>query len=242
MQGHEDFSTEHEDGLRALFYGLGSDGTVGANKNSVKIVGENTPLHAQGYFVYDSKKAGSITVSHLRFSPRPIHSPYLISRANFVACHQFEFLDRIDVLEHAEPGATFLLNSHYGPEEVWEKLPVEIQEQIIKKKLRLFVVDAYRVASEAGLGPRINTVMQTCFFSLTNLLPREQAIARDQGGDRQDLRQARRGSAAPELRRGRRRRSRRCTRSRFPRYSAAIGTGCRSCPTTRPISSGASPD
>ncbi len=175
-KGHEDFCTEHEGGLRALFYGLGSDGTVGANKHSVTIVGEKTPLHAQGYFVYDSKKSGSITVSHLRFSSQPIHSPYLISRANFVACHQFGFLDRIDVLEHAEPGATFLLNSHYGPEAVWDKLPVEIQEQIIQKRLRLFVVDAYRVASEAGLGQRINTVMQTCFFSLTNLLPGDRAI------------------------------------------------------------------
>ncbi len=174
--GHEDFCTEHEGGLRALFYGLGSDGTVGANKHSVKIVGEKTPLHAQGYFVYDSKKSGSITVSHLRFSSQPIHSPYLITRANFVACHQFGFLDRIDVLEHAEPSATFLLNSHFGPEEVWEKLPVEIQEQIIKKRLRFFVVDAYRVAGEAGLGPRINTVMQTCFFSLTKLLPGDHAI------------------------------------------------------------------
>ncbi len=176
LKGHEDFCTEHEDGLRALFYGLGSDGTVGANKHSVKIVGEKTPLHAQGYFVYDSKKSGSITVSHLRFSSQPINSPYLISRANFVACHQFGFLDRIDVLEHAEPSATFLLNSHFGPAEVWEKLPVEVQEQIIKKRLRFFVVDAYRVASEAGLGPRINTVMQTCFFSLTTLLPGDHAI------------------------------------------------------------------
>ncbi|MGP0068235.1 MAG: pyruvate:ferredoxin (flavodoxin) oxidoreductase [Isosphaeraceae bacterium] len=171
-----DFSTEDEGDLRALFYGLGSDGTVGANKHSVKIVGENTPMHVQGYFVYDSKKSGSITVSHLRFSSQPIQSPYLISRANFVACHQFGFLERIDVLQYAEPGATFLLNSHHGPEEVWEKLPVETQEQIIKKRLRLFVVDAYLVASEAGLGPRINTVMQTCFFSLTKVLPREQAI------------------------------------------------------------------
>ena len=176
-KGHEDFCTEHEGGLRALFYGLGSDGTVGANKNSVKIIGEKTPLHAQGYFVYDSKKAGSITVSHLRFSSQPIHSPYLISRANFVACHQFGFLERIDVLEHAEPSATFLLNSHYGPDEVWEKLPVEIQEQIIKKRLRFFVVDGYRVANEAGLGPRINTVMQTCFFALTNVMPGTKAVA-----------------------------------------------------------------
>ena len=217
LKGHEDFCTEHEGGLRALFYGLGSDGTVGANKNSVKIVGENTPLHAQGYFVYDSKKSGSITVSHLRFSSQPIHSPYLISRANFVACHQFGFLDRIDVLEHAEPSATFLLNSHFGPEEVWEKLPVEIQEQIIKKRLRFFVVDAYRVANEAGLGPRINTVMQTCFFALTNILPGDAGHHRDQEGDREE----RTASAASRCCAGTSPRStapsRRCTRSRFPR-------------------------
>ena len=171
-----EFSTEDQAGLRALFYGLGSDGTVGANKNSVKIAGEKTPLHVQGYFVYDSKKAGSITVSHLRFSSQPIDAPYLITRANFVACHQFGFLDRLDVLEHAEPGAIFLLNSPHGPDEVWQKLPGSIQEQIIKKRLRLFVVDAYRVAGEAGLGPRINTVMQTCFFALANIMPGEHAI------------------------------------------------------------------
>jgi pyruvate-ferredoxin/flavodoxin oxidoreductase len=176
-----DFSTEHEGGLRALFYGLGSDGTVGANKNSVKIVGENTPLHAQGYFVYDSKKSGSVTVSHLRFSPVPIRSSYLVTRANFVACHQFGFLERMDVLEHVEPGATFLLNSPYKPGEVWDKLPVEVQEQILAKQLRFFVVDAYRVAGEAGLGLRINTVMQACFFALAKLLPPERAIREIKG-------------------------------------------------------------
>jgi pyruvate-ferredoxin/flavodoxin oxidoreductase len=171
------FSTEREDVVRAIFYGLGSDGTVGANKNSVKIIGENTPLHAQGYFVYDSKKSGSITISHLRFGPRPIRSSYLISRANFVACHQFHFVDRLEMLAAAEPGATFLLNSPYGPDEVWDRLPVEVQEQLISKRIRFYVVDAVKVAQESGLGGRINTVMQTCFFALANILPREQAIA-----------------------------------------------------------------
>jgi pyruvate-ferredoxin/flavodoxin oxidoreductase len=171
-----DFSTEAADSIRAVFYGLGSDGTVGANKNSVKIVGENTPLYAQGYFVYDSKKSGSVTVSHLRFSPRPIASSYLVRRANFVACHQFTFLERMDVLEFAEPGATFLLNSPHGPDEVWDQLPVEVQEQILLKKLRFYVVDANRVADEVGLGRRTNTVLQTCFFALSNVLPRDEAI------------------------------------------------------------------
>jgi pyruvate-ferredoxin/flavodoxin oxidoreductase len=170
------FSTEADDVIRAVFYGLGSDGTVGANKNSVKIVGENTPLYAQGYFVYDSKKSGSTTVSHLRFSPRPIRSTYLIRRANFVACHQWGFLERTDVLETAEPGATFLLNSPYNADEVWSRLPAPIQQTVIDKKLRLHVVDAQRVAREAGLGGRINTVMQTCFFALAGILPRDVAI------------------------------------------------------------------
>jgi len=172
------FSTEGDDVTRAVFFGLGSDGTVGANKNSVKIVGENTPLHAQGYFVYDSRKAGSLTTSHLRFSPRPIKGSYLVHRANFVACHQWQFVDRMDMLSMAEPGATFLLTSPYGPDEVWDHLPIETQEQIIKKKLKFYVVDAYRVAREAEMGVRINTVMQTCFFKLANILPEEEAIAR----------------------------------------------------------------
>ncbi len=171
-----DFSTEQDDVTRAVFYGLGSDGTVGASKNSVKIIGENTPLYAQGYFVYDSKKAGSITVSHLRFSPRPICSTYLIERANFVACHQFNFLERMEVLHLAGHGAVFLLNSPFGPEEVWERLPREVQETILEKQLRFFVVDGLRVAQEAGMGNRINTVMQTCFFALAKILPRDDAI------------------------------------------------------------------
>ena len=171
-----EFSTEADDVIRAVFYGLGSDGTVGASKNSVKIVGENTPMYAQGYFVYDSKKAGSMTVSHLRFSPRPIESTYLINRANFVACHQFMFMETIDVLEMADPGATFLLNSPFTADEVWDKLPLEVQQQIIDKKLKFYVVDAVKVAQEAGMGGRINTVMQTCFFALSGILPRDEAI------------------------------------------------------------------
>ncbi len=161
--------------VRALFFGLGADGTVGANKNSVKIIGENTPMYAQGYFVYDSKKSGSATVSHLRFGPNRIDAAYLIDRASFVACHQFGLLERIDVLGRAEPGATFLLNSPYG-DETWDRLPLEVQEQIIEKKLRFFVVDGYEVADKAGLGGRINTVLQTCFFALTEVLPKKQAV------------------------------------------------------------------
>lgn len=171
------FSTEAPETVRAVFYGLGSDGTVGANKNSIKIIGEETPLNVQGYFVYDSKKAGSVTVSHLRFGPKPIRSTYLIDRANFVACHQFSFLDRIDVLKAAEPGATFLLNSPFGPEEVWDRLPRSVQEQIIGKKLRFFVIDALAVARQLGMGSRINTIMQPCFFALSKVLPQEEAIA-----------------------------------------------------------------
>ncbi len=172
-----EFSTEDPQTVRALFYGLGADGTVSANKNSIKIIGEETESNAQGYFVYDSKKAGAITVSHLRFGPKPIHSTYLISQASFVACHQFSFLERFDMLKAAAPGATFLLNSPYGPEEVWDHLPRTVQEQIIRKKLRLFVIDAYQVAKDTGMGVRINTIMQTCFFAISGVLPRAEAIA-----------------------------------------------------------------
>jgi pyruvate-ferredoxin/flavodoxin oxidoreductase len=171
-----EFSTEDPETVRALFYGLGADGTVGANKNSIKIIGEDTDLYAQGYFVYDSKKSGSVTISHLRFGPNPIRSSYLITRANFVACHQFSFLERLEVLKYAEPGATFLLNSLYGPDDAWANLPGAIQQEIVAKKLRLFVIDAYKVAKETGMGGRINTIMQTCFFAISNVLPREQAI------------------------------------------------------------------
>jgi pyruvate-ferredoxin/flavodoxin oxidoreductase len=171
------FSTESADTVRALFYGLGADGTVGANKNSVKIIGEETDNFAQGYFVYDSKKSGAITASHLRFGPRPLHSSYLITTANFVACHQFSFLERIDMLKGAEPGATFLLNSPYSATEVWDHLPSTVQRQIIDKKLKFYVIDGYAVAREAGMGQRINTIMQTCFFAISGVLPREEAIA-----------------------------------------------------------------
>jgi pyruvate-ferredoxin/flavodoxin oxidoreductase len=172
------FDIEPDDVVRAVFYGLGADGTVGANKNSIKIIGEETGLEAQGYFVYDSKKAGAVTVSHLRFGPHPIRSTYLIRRAQFVACHQFDFLERYDVLETAMPGAVFLLSSPYGPAEVWDHLPLEVQESIVEKDLRFYVIDAYGVAREAGMSGRINTIMQTCFFALSNVLPREEAIAR----------------------------------------------------------------
>jgi pyruvate-ferredoxin/flavodoxin oxidoreductase len=171
------FDIEPETVVRALFYGLGSDGTVGANKNSIKIIGEETDHYAQGYFVYDSKKAGAVTISHLRFGPRPIRSTYLIRRASFVACHHLDFLDRFDVLEAAVPGAVFLLNAPYGPEAVWSHLPREVQEQIVEKGLRFSVIDAYKVAREAGMGGRINTIMQTCFFSISGVLPRDEAIA-----------------------------------------------------------------
>jgi pyruvate-ferredoxin/flavodoxin oxidoreductase len=170
------FVTEGAKTVRALFYGLGSDGTVGANKNSIKIIGEETPNHAQGYFVYDSKKAGSVTVSHLRFGPDPIRSAYLIERASFIGCHQFQFLERMDVLSRAENGAIFLLNAPFGAEAVWDQLPRKMQEQILGKKLRLFVIDAYTVAREAGMGRRINTIMQTCFFAISGILPREEAV------------------------------------------------------------------
>jgi len=170
------FSTER-DGVRAIFYGLGSDGTVGATRTSVKIIGEEAGLFAQGYFVYDSKKSGTVTISHLRFGSEPITSTYLIRDAQFVACHQFGFLARLDVLREAGAGATFLLNSPYGATDAWSHLPVEVQRAILDKALDLWVIDAYAVAREAGLGLRINTVMQTCFFALSGVLPREQAVA-----------------------------------------------------------------
>ena len=172
-----EYSTEAPGTVRALFYGLGADGTVGANKNSIKIIGEETPNFAQGYFVYDSKKSGSITTSHLRFGPKPIRSSYLITKANFVACHQFSFLERIDMLKLAEPGATFLLNSPFDADTVWNKLPRLVQDQIITKKLKFYVINGDEVAKITGMGGRINTIMQTCFFAISGVLPREEAIA-----------------------------------------------------------------
>ena len=172
-----EYSTEVPGTVRAMFYGLGADGTVGANKNSIKIIGEETDNFAQGYFVYDSKKSGAITTSHLRFGPRPLRSSYLISKASFVACHQFSFLERLDVLKAAEKGATFLLNSTFGPDEVWDHLPRTVQRQIIEKKLKFYVIDGYEVAHQTGMGGRVNTIMQTCFFAISGVLPREEAIA-----------------------------------------------------------------
>jgi pyruvate-ferredoxin/flavodoxin oxidoreductase len=170
------FSTEGERVVRAMFYGLGSDGTVGANKNSIKIIGESTGNYAQGYFVYDSKKAGAVTVSHLRFGPTPIRSTYLVNRANFVACHQPVFLDRYDLLQPLVPGGTFLLNTPYAPAEVWDRLPRPMQTQMVNKKVKFYVIDAIKVARATGMGTRINTVMQTCFFALSGVLPRDEAI------------------------------------------------------------------
>ena len=172
------FDVEPEDVKRAVFFGLGADGTVGANKNSIKIIGEQTELWPQGYFVYDSKKSGATTVSHLRFGPRPLRSAYLVRRAGFVACHQYNLLEKLPVLEHAADGGTFLLNAPFEPRHVWDMLPREVQQQIVDKRLKFYVIDAFKVAKEAGLGGRINTVMQACFFALSGVLPREQAIAR----------------------------------------------------------------
>jgi pyruvate-ferredoxin/flavodoxin oxidoreductase len=172
------FSTERDDEVRALFWGLGADGTVSANKNTIKIIGEETENYAQGYFVYDSKKSGAMTVSHLRFGPRPIRSTYLVRSANFVAVHQFNFVEKYDVLGAADDGATFLLNSQFGADEVWDKLPRALQQQIIDKRMKLYAVNAYDVAKQAGMGNRINTIMQTCFFAISGVLPREEAIAK----------------------------------------------------------------
>jgi pyruvate-ferredoxin/flavodoxin oxidoreductase len=171
-----DFSTEGEKVVRAMFYGLGSDGTVGANKNSIKIIGESTGNYAQGYFVYDSKKAGAVTVSHLRFGPTPIRSTYLVNKANFVACHQPIFLERYDLLQPLVPGGTFLLNTPHAKEEIWDRLPRPMQLQMVNKKVKFFVIDAIKVAKATGMGTRINTVMQACFFALSGVLPRDEAI------------------------------------------------------------------
>ena len=170
------FSTEPDSVVRAMFYGLGADGTVGANKNSIKIIGENTPNYAQGYFVYDSKKSGAMTVSHLRFGPKPIRSTYLVNKASFVACHQWVFLEHYDMLSTLVPGGTFLLNSPFGPDEVWEKLPRSVQQQLIEQKAKFYVIDAYQVAKDTGMGSRMNTIMQVCFFAISQILPRDEAI------------------------------------------------------------------
>jgi pyruvate-ferredoxin/flavodoxin oxidoreductase len=172
------FTIAAPDIVEAVFYGLGADGTVGANKNSVKIIAEDAGLYAQGYFVYDSHKSGAETLSHLRFGPRPIHAPYLIQKASFIACHQFHFVERIDILRLAAPGATFLLNSPYGADDVWDQLPRTIQQRIIELGLRFFVIDASKVAQDVGLRGRTNTVLQTCFFAISGVLPKDEAIRR----------------------------------------------------------------
>ncbi|MCD8138278.1 MAG: pyruvate:ferredoxin (flavodoxin) oxidoreductase [Planctomycetaceae bacterium] len=176
LEWDETLDIEADDVRRCLFYGLGSDGTVGANKNSIKIIADHTDNYAQGYFVYDSKKAGAITTSHLRFGPRPIKSTYLIHSANFIACHQWSFLERYDMLKDLKEGGVFLLNSIYGPDEVWDKLPREVQQRILDKKAKFYVIDAYAVAQKAGMGGRINTIMQTCFFNIADVIPADKAI------------------------------------------------------------------
>ena len=170
------FDTENPKTVRCLFYGLGSDGTVGANKNSIKIIGQETDLYAQGYYSYDSKKSGGITVSHLRFGPDPIYASYLINKANFLACHVYSFLEKLDILKNAADGGTFLLNSPFGPEEIWDKLPYTYQRQIIDKKLKFYVIDAVKIAKQTGMGSRTNTIMQTCFFAISGILPQDKAI------------------------------------------------------------------
>ncbi|MEA5551030.1 pyruvate:ferredoxin (flavodoxin) oxidoreductase [Anabaena cylindrica UHCC 0172] len=172
------FSTEPDNVVRAMFYGLGSDGTVGANKNSIKIIGEGTDNNAQGYFVYDSKKSGSMTVSHLRFGSGKIRSTYLIDKANFIGCHHWGFIESIDILKAAAPEATVLLNSPYDADHVWENLPSRVQQQILDKKLKLYAINASQVAKNSGMGRRINTIMQVCFFALAGVLPEKEAIAK----------------------------------------------------------------
>ena len=224
-----------------MFYGLGADGTVGANKNSVKIIAEDAALFAQGYFVYDSHKSGAQTVSHLRFGPRPIEAPYLIQRANFVACHKFDFVERIDVLRLAAPGATFLLNSPYGPDEVWDHLPHAMQKRMIALKLRFFVIDASKVAQDVGLRGRTNTVLQTCFFAISGVMPQDAGDQPHQGVDPQDLRPPRRGCGAPQFP-GCRRHIGAALRGSSPAATPPVASSVpRSCPRTRLYSCARSP-
>ena len=176
LEWNKNFSLEDQHLFRGLFFGLGADGTVSANKNTIKIIGEETNNYVQGYFVYDSKKSGSLTVSHLRFSGKSIRSTYLINSANFIACHHFNYLKKYDILRDAEENAVFLLNSPYPQDEVWQKLPRKIQEEIIEKQLKFYVINASQVAKETGMGSRINSVLQTCFFAISNVIPREEAI------------------------------------------------------------------
>ena len=171
------FSVESKETFKGKFYGLGADGTVGANKNSIKIIGEGTDYFAQGYFVYDSKKSGSTTTSHLRFGPKEIKSTYLINKANFIACHQQVFLEKMDMLRDATEGATFLLNTKVSKEQVWDSLPEKVQRDLVEKKMKLYIIDAYKVGDATGMGVRINTIMQTCFFAISNIFPKEEAIS-----------------------------------------------------------------
>lgn len=178
LEFDQDLSVESPETFRGMFYGLGADGTVGANKNSIKIIGEETGNFAQGYFVYDSKKSGSMTTSHLRFGPQPIRSTYLITKANFIACHQPSFLDKVDMLKYADSGATFLLNTHISKDSVFSLLPQKVQQQIIDKKIKFYAIDAIKVAKETGMGLRINSIMQTCFFAISGILPKDEAITK----------------------------------------------------------------
>jgi pyruvate-ferredoxin/flavodoxin oxidoreductase len=176
LEVDDDYDIASDDVFRGVFFGLGADGTVGANKNSIKIIGEETDNYAQGYFVYDSKKAGAVTISHLRFGPKPIRSSYLIRKAKFVACHQWVFVEKLDMLAYAQPGATFLVNSPFGPDEIWDQFPREVQEDIKAKGLKVYCIDATKVAKDTGMGRRTNTIMQTCFFAISGILPRDEAI------------------------------------------------------------------
>ena len=224
-----DIAIEPKDEVRAVFFGLGADGTVGANKNSIKIIGEETDLYAQGYFVYDSKKSGAVTISHLRFGPNPIRSPYLFKQADFVACHQWPFLERYNVVDYATEGATLLLNSPYGPDEVWDHLSVETQREIIARKLKCYVIDAYPVAKASGMGGRINTIMQTCFFAISNVLPREEAIAQIKKTIRKTYCQKGRVRRADKISRRWTKRWPPCTKSRFPQAVHGQGTSTADC-------------
>ena len=207
------FDIEPPDVVRALFFGLGADGTVGANKNSTKILAADPNRHAQGYFVYDSKKSGSYTISHLRFGPRPIRAPYLLKSANFVGVHKFDFLLKLDTLAAAAPGATVLVNSPYAPDRVWDELPRDVQQQIIDKRLKLHVIDASDVASGLGLGSRVNTILQTCFFALSGVMPRDHAIDAIKKATEKTYARKGQGDRPEELRRRSTARWRTCTRS-----------------------------
>ena len=176
LEWDKDFTLPSKDQFQAIFFGLGSDGTVGANKNSIKIIGTHTDNYAQGYFVYDSKKAGTMTTSHLRFGTSIIHSTYLIEKADFVACHQSVFMEKFDILQHAKNGAVFLLNSPFGKDDIWHSMPLKIQEELIEKEIIFYVIDAYKVAKDSEMGRKINTIMQTCFFSISGVLPHDEAI------------------------------------------------------------------